>query len=88
MRTNIEFLLWALEEEGFIDGSYDTNYIGKHFQPAKLHVDASELDIATIATALKAYEMACRTVIPAAREARDATWRRVARMEGLRKPRM
>jgi acetyl-CoA carboxylase biotin carboxylase subunit len=86
--TNIEFLLWALAEEGFRDGTYDTTYIGKHFEPASLHGDDGRIELAMIAASIAAYERLNRTNIAGAQAARDNVWLRVARMEGLRKPRM
>jgi len=86
--TNIEFLLWALAESGFRDGSYDTTYIEHHFDPNRLHTDDNAIDLATIAGSIAAYERLNRTTLSSAQAVRDNVWLRVARMEGLRKPRM
>jgi acetyl/propionyl-CoA carboxylase alpha subunit len=73
--TNIEFLLWALAEEGFRDGTYDTTYIGKHFEPASLHGDDGRIELAMIAASIAAYERLNRTNIAGAQAARDNVWR-------------
>ncbi|MDH3215101.1 MAG: acetyl-CoA carboxylase biotin carboxylase subunit [Candidatus Krumholzibacteria bacterium] len=86
--TNIEFLLWAISQPGFLDGTYDTHYIERHFKPELLHSDTGELDLAMIAASIAAYGRLNRTNVSRAEEARDNVWRRVARMEGLRKPRL
>ena len=86
--TNIEFLLWALGENGFVDGSYDTDYIERHFDSALIHSDASEIELATIAASITAYERLKRTNIAESGQLRENVWRRVARIEGMRKPRM
>ncbi|MEJ2722777.1 MAG: biotin carboxylase, partial [bacterium] len=88
VKTNIEFLLWALDEDGFHDGSYDTTYIERHFRPDSLHKRAEEIEIATIAGSITAYKSLQRMNIGRGPELRENTWRRVARMEGLRKPRL
>jgi acetyl/propionyl-CoA carboxylase alpha subunit len=88
VKTNVEFLLWALDEPGFIDGSYDNRYIEQHFTPELLHADPKELELAAIAASITAYNCLKRTTFEEAEELRDNTWRRIARMEGLRKPRM
>ncbi|MEE9270473.1 MAG: acetyl-CoA carboxylase biotin carboxylase subunit [Candidatus Krumholzibacteria bacterium] len=88
VKTNIEFLLWVLAEPGFIDGSYDNRYIEQHFTPELLHADPKEIELAVIAASITAYNCLKRTTFEEAEEMRDNTWRRIARMEGLRKPRM
>jgi acetyl-CoA carboxylase biotin carboxylase subunit len=88
VKTNIEFLLWAIQQEGFADASYDTSYIENHFDPAKLHTYSDEIELATMAASITAFERLRRTTIEAAEDMRENVWRRVARMEGLRKPRM
>jgi acetyl-CoA carboxylase biotin carboxylase subunit len=86
--TNMEFLEWALDAPGFRDGSYDTQYIEHHFTPDHLHADDDEIELAAIAASIAAYQRLSRTTVSSAREARESIWLRVARMEGLRKPRM
>ncbi|UCH85203.1 MAG: biotin carboxylase, partial [Candidatus Latescibacterota bacterium] len=88
VKTNIEFLLWALDEQAFIDGSYDTTYIEKHFTPEQLHSRADEIELATIAGSITAYKSLQKMNVGRGPQIRENTWRRIARMEGLRKPRM
>ena len=88
LKTNVEFLLWALETEGFGDGSYDTTYIENHFDSAMIHVDESEKELAAIAASITAYERLKRINVDHGDRARDNIWRRVARIEAMRKPRM
>jgi acetyl-CoA carboxylase biotin carboxylase subunit len=86
--TNVEFLLWVMSENAFEDGTYHTKYIEGHFDPAALHAGDGDVDLAAIAASIAAYDRLNRTSLSSAQEARDNVWRRVARMEGLRKPRM
>jgi acetyl-CoA carboxylase biotin carboxylase subunit len=88
VKTNIEFLLWALDEPGFLDGSYDTTYIERHFKPQLLHSRADDVEVAAIAGSITAYRSLQRMNIGRGPEIRENTWRRIARMEGLRRPRM
>ena len=85
VRTNVDFLLWALHEKDFIDGTYDTHTIDDHFDPALLHRDGEEVDLAAIAASITAYNQARKMQYVAQVEAREDTWRRVARTEGLRR---
>jgi acetyl-CoA carboxylase biotin carboxylase subunit len=88
VKTNIEFLLWALEEPGFLDGSYDTTYIERHFKPSLLHSRSDEVELAAIAGSITAYRSLQRMNVGRGAEIRENTWRRVARAEGVRKSRM
>jgi acetyl/propionyl-CoA carboxylase alpha subunit len=88
VKTNIEFLLWVIAEKGFQDGTYDTKFIESRFDPASLGSGDGDIEIATIAASIAAYERLNRTNLSAAKSARDNVWLRIARMEGLRKPRM
>jgi acetyl/propionyl-CoA carboxylase alpha subunit len=88
VKTNIEFLLWALDEEGFVDGTYDTTYIERCFEPSRLHNRADEIELAAIAGSITAFRSLQRMNIGSGPQVRENTWQRVARMEGLRKPRM
>jgi acetyl-CoA carboxylase biotin carboxylase subunit len=88
VKTNIEFLLWALDEDGFKDGSYDTTYIENHFDPKRLHSRADELELAVIAGSITAFKSLKKMNVGRGPQIRENTWRRIARMEGLRKPRM
>ena len=88
VKTNIEFLLWALGEKAFNDGTYDTTFIEREFSPDRLHADTDDLDLVTIAASITAHNCLRRTSVESAQEMRENVWRRVARMEGLRKPRL
>jgi len=88
VKTNIEFLLWALAEPGFIDGTYDTGYIDRHFKPDRLHPATNNIELAAIAASISAFQHLSRVNLQAGRDTRENIWRRVARMEGVRKPRM
>jgi acetyl-CoA carboxylase biotin carboxylase subunit len=88
VKTNIEFLLWALDEKGFVDGTYDTTYIERHFDPSKLHSRTDELDLAAIAGGITAFRSLQRLHVRRGPGTQENIWRRVARTEGLRKPRM
>jgi len=88
VRTNVDFLLWALREKGFENGSYDTHYIERHFDPAELHRKEEEVELASIAASITAYNHARRAAGGfRATEGRDSgTWRHYARRDGLRRP--
>jgi len=86
IRTNVDFLLWALNEPGFLDGSYDTHYIEDHFKPEELHRHEEEIDLATIAACIAAYNHATSVQYRSSESEGDLRWRRVGRMEGMRKP--
>ena len=88
VKTNVEFLLWALEEKGFRDGSYDTGYIERRFKPECLHAGAGDIELATIAASIAAHERLRHTNLEAGHDRRENVWRRIARMEGVRKPRV
>jgi acetyl-CoA carboxylase biotin carboxylase subunit len=88
VKTNIEFLLWALDEPGFLDGTYDTTYIERHFKSNLLHSRTDEIELAAIAGSITAFRSLQRMNIGRGSALRENTWRRIARMEGLRKPRM
>jgi acetyl-CoA carboxylase biotin carboxylase subunit len=88
VKTNIEFLLWALDEPGFLDGTYDTTYIERRFEPSLLHSRADEIELAAIAGSITAYRSLQRMNVGRGAEMRENTWRRVARTEALRKPHM
>ena len=88
VKTNIEFLLWALDQEGFVDGTYDTTYIERHFDPSRLHSRADEIELAAIAGSITAFKALKRMNVSGGPQLRENIWRRVARIEGLRKPRM
>jgi acetyl-CoA carboxylase biotin carboxylase subunit len=91
VRTNLDFLMWALREKGFGDGSYDTHYIERHFDPASLHRKDEDIELASIAASITAYNHARKSAGAGGFRAHDAkaanTWRQTARRDGLRRPR-
>ena len=88
VRTNIDFLLWALREPGMEDGSYDTHYIERHFDPASLPRRDEEIELASIAASITAYNhMKNGAGFQAGGASQSDIWRRVARWESLRHPR-
>ncbi|WP_126247491.1 acetyl-CoA carboxylase biotin carboxylase subunit [Chitinophaga rhizosphaerae] len=52
IKTTLPFGKWALQQEPFIDGNFDTNFIGRYFTPQAL--DASPDDEAARAAAILA----------------------------------
>jgi acetyl-CoA carboxylase biotin carboxylase subunit len=88
VRTNVDFLLWALREKAFEDGSYDTNYIERHFKPATLQRREEEIELASIAAGITAYNRTRRTTggVRAFDDGESASWRQIARRDGLRRP--
>jgi acetyl-CoA carboxylase biotin carboxylase subunit len=85
VRTNVDFLLWALHEPSFLDGSYTTKTIESEFKPDRLPNRSDELDLATVAAAIAAfnYRSSVRH-IKAESDAGDA-WRRASRADGTRR---
>jgi acetyl-CoA carboxylase biotin carboxylase subunit len=90
VRTNIDFLLWALREKGFEDGSYDTHYIERHFEPAALHRGDEEIDLASIAASITAFNHVKKSAaaggIRANNGRESGAWRQNSRRDGLRRP--
>jgi acetyl-CoA carboxylase biotin carboxylase subunit len=88
VRTNVDFLLWALREKGFEDGSYDTHYIERHFEPGALHRSEEEIELASIAASITAYNHARKSAGGYRANAAEETgsWRQNSRREGLRRP--
>jgi acetyl-CoA carboxylase biotin carboxylase subunit len=86
VRTNIDFLLWALHEPAFLDGSYHTRTIESVFRPADLTRRSEELDLATVAAAIAAFNY--RSTVRYVQhddESPANAWRRAARGEGTRR---
>ncbi|MCZ6766021.1 MAG: hypothetical protein O7D32_03730, partial [bacterium] len=88
VKTNLEFLIWAVESDAFADGSYDTGFIEREFSQDSLATGPEDIELATIAASITAYKRARRLNVDSVENARENVWRRIARMEGLRKPRM
>ncbi len=86
VRTNVEFLLWALDEKSYIDGSYDTSTIERTFSPDLLHSNEEALELATIAGSITAFNVLQNRNLSVEEDNTESAWRRTARLEGLRKP--
>jgi acetyl/propionyl-CoA carboxylase alpha subunit len=86
VRTNVEFLLWALSEPSFVDGSYHTRTIETRFNASLLHQRDEEIDLAAIAATIAAfnYRSTVRYTDAAQGESGDA-WRRAARAGATRR---
>jgi acetyl-CoA carboxylase biotin carboxylase subunit len=85
VRTNVEFLLWALDEPGFRDGSYDTHYIERYFSADKLHKREHDVELAAIAASIAAYRHANTVQYRSNDKGGGNGWRAHARRSGLRK---
>jgi acetyl/propionyl-CoA carboxylase alpha subunit len=85
VRTNVDFLLWALHEPSFLDGSYTTRTIESEFKPDSLPNRSDELDLATVAAAIAAFNY--RSSVRHINNESDAgdAWRRAARADGTRR---
>jgi acetyl-CoA carboxylase biotin carboxylase subunit len=86
VRTNVEFLLWALAEEGFKDGSYDTHYIENHFDVQALHKRDEDVELAAIAASIAAFRHANTVQYRSTDPGGGNGWRAAARRSGLRRP--
>ena len=87
VRTNVDFLLWALREKGFEDGTYDTHYIERHFDPATVQRWDEEIELASIAASITAYNHTRKKVggFRADDNGGHNAWRQVSRRDGLRR---
>ena len=84
LRTNVDFLLWALAEPAFLDGSYDTRHIETHFDASLLHRRDEEIEMACIAASIAAH--AYRSTVRYAMNENGADgWRQAARAESRRR---
>ncbi|MFH1679253.1 MAG: acetyl-CoA carboxylase biotin carboxylase subunit [Candidatus Eisenbacteria bacterium] len=82
IRHNIPFHLWALKQETFRTGDYDTHFIDETFRPEMLKPKEWARDTARIAAVIRALLDGDRMIIedgPA-----RGPWKWVARGEGLR----
>jgi acetyl-CoA carboxylase biotin carboxylase subunit len=86
VRTNVDFLLWALAEPSFLDGSYNTKTIETKFDPAGLHHHKEEIELAAIAATIAAfnYRSTVRHANVDAAQGSNA-WQRAARADGTRR---
>jgi hypothetical protein len=71
-----------------VDGSYDTHYIERHFDPASLKRRDEEIELASVAASIAAYNHARNRAggFRATDNAESASWRQNARRDGLRRP--
>jgi acetyl-CoA carboxylase biotin carboxylase subunit len=85
VRTNVDFLLWALSEPSFLDGSYHTRTIDTVFHPADLPRRDLDLDLATVAAAIAAFNY--RSTVRHINIDGDSSngWKRAARAESTRR---
>lgn len=87
VRTNVDFLMWALHEQGFADGSYDTGYIERNFVPHMMQRQDEEIDLAAIAASIAAFNHNRRGGgFRSQPSERPDAWRDAARRRGLRTP--
>jgi acetyl-CoA carboxylase biotin carboxylase subunit len=86
--TNIEFLLWALDDPDFIDGSYDTTTVDRRFKPDRLRRPPDDLELAAIAGSITAYRGLERLNVGRGPETDESAWRRAARTESLLRTRL
>jgi len=84
VRTNVDFLLWALAEPAFLDGSYHTRHIETHFDPGQLHRRDDEIEMACIAACIAAYDYHS-TVRYATTDSTADAWRQAARADATRR---
>lgn len=85
VRTNVDFLLWALSEPAFVDGSYDTKHIETRFDASKLHQRDEEVELAAVAAAIAAFEYRSTVRYATLDESKDGAWRRAARTDATRR---
>ena len=85
VRTNVDFLLWALAEPSFLDGSYHTKTIETVFKADQLPKRDLDLDLASVAAAIAAFNY--RSTIRHIEVDSDAAgaWKRAARSEGTQR---
>jgi len=86
VRTNVDFLLWALCEPDFASGDYDTHYVETHFDPEKLRAREDDHDLATIAASIVAWREATTRRFTGSPDTAGESWRRCARVDALRRP--
>jgi acetyl-CoA carboxylase biotin carboxylase subunit len=85
VRTNVDFLLWALHEPSFLDGSYHTKTIETVFNAASLPNRDNELDLATVAAAIAAYNYRSTVRHITVESGASNAWKNAARAEGTRR---
>lgn len=85
MRTNVDFLLWALHEPSFLNGSYTTKTIESEFKPDRLPNREEELDLAAVAAAIAAFNYHSTVRHTSVESESSDAWRRAARLDGTRR---
>jgi len=85
VRTNVDFLLWALHEPSFLDGSYTTKTIESEFKPDRLPNREEELDLAAVAAAIAAFNYHSTVRHTSVESESSDAWRRAARLDGTRR---
>jgi len=85
VRTNVDFLLWAMHEPSFLDGSYTTQTIAASFNPAHLPARDQELELAAVAAAIAAFNYRSTVRNINVESGPSNEWRRAARSEGTRR---
>jgi acetyl/propionyl-CoA carboxylase alpha subunit len=85
LRTNVDFLLWALHEPSFLDGSYHTKTIETVFKPEQLPTSDREIEIATLAAAIAAFNYRSTVRHIDAESEAGAAWKRAARSDATRR---
>jgi acetyl-CoA carboxylase biotin carboxylase subunit len=88
VRTNIDFLHWALHEDSFIEGNYTTGTIQERFQPDLLFRNEEAIELAAIAGCITAYNTLKNRNLSVENVRGENVWRRTALIEGLRKSRL
>ncbi|HET6348306.1 MAG TPA: acetyl-CoA carboxylase biotin carboxylase subunit [Candidatus Krumholzibacteria bacterium] len=86
VHTNVDFLLWALHEPSFLDGSYTTKTIETVFKPDQLPRRDEEVELAAVAAAIAAfnYHSTVRHISLDEGDGGNA-WQRAARTEGTQR---
>jgi len=85
VRTNVDFLLWALHEPSFLNGSYTTKTIESEFKPDRLPNREEELDLAAVAAAIAAFNYHSTVRHTSVESESSDAWRRAARLDGTRR---
>jgi len=85
VRTNVDFLLWALAEPSFLDGSYHTKTIETVFKADHLPKRDLDLDLASVAAAIAAFNYRSTVRHIEADTDSASAWKRAARVDGTRR---
>ena len=82
IRHNLAFHAWALQQQEFISGNYDTHFIDNAFKPDMLKPRGREEDLARIASVIRTYLDRDRMVITDGPT--RTPWKWIGRREGIR----